>query len=180
MKLTGSSHHPQCAMCCCTAASILMALECLLNGITVQTGGWLWQHLLFGKGAHFKLCRLKSRDYKWKSTSICFHFTYISVCIFLSFWVLFSFSLICTLPLLAYHWQEIDGSFFLTSHLKLGVSLQFPLLKKTSSVCSLHTVHVSHMQHTDFTSDTGRELQLGQVHLAYQALNLSVGFFVSC
>lgn len=70
-----------------------------------------------------------------------------SVCIFLSFWVLFWLSLICTLPLLAYHWQEIGRSFFLTSHLKLGVSLQFPLLKNELSVFSTYSTFLTHAAH---------------------------------
>lgn len=78
--------------------------------------------------------------------------TSISVC---NFRVGVLFSRIYTLLLLPYHWQEKGGSFFVTSHPKLGVSLQFPLLKKELSV---FPSYISHMQHANYTSDRVRDL----------------------
>lgn len=63
----------------------------------------------------------------------------------------FSLSLI-TLPLLAYYWQEIGGSFFLTSQPKLGASLQFPLLK-----VELPCIYILYAAQTDLMSDRETE-----------------------
>lgn len=87
-----------------------------------------------------------------ESVSSLTHIYCISVC---NFQVGVLFSCIFTLSLLSYHWQEKGLSCFLTSHPKLGVSLQFPLLKKELSMLP---PYISHMQHAIYMSDRMRDL----------------------
>lgn len=131
IKPRGSSYPPQCVLllCCFKCDGSFLSLT------DRQGTGWdrisclLKLHILNHVG-------LKLETKNPAHQHFFSFYINISVCIFLSVWVLFLFSFICTLPPLAHHWQEIGGPlfFFLTSHVKLGVLPQFPLLQNEFSV----------------------------------------------
>lgn len=77
----------------------------------------------------------------------------------------------------AHHWQETGWTFFfsLTSHLKLGVSLQFPLPNNKLIAVSAPSSQRFHVR----LGERFAQWEV-QVHCTYQPFNHSVGFFICC
>lgn len=72
--------------------------------------------------------------------------------------------------------NRLDVFFFsLTSHLKLGVSLQFPLPNNKLIAVSAPLMQRFHVRLGERFAQWE-----GQVHCAYQPFNHSVGFFICC